>query len=133
MPDQEENADIIISQIQIIMSAIDEDQCYTALNECDFFIKMLPVELQKEKNIAKLQKRLNNFLLNQSNVRILRLLQKLKTEVDTAIEYFDLDIGTDERLFFQTELEQDLLLTYAEIRNMFGWIIREKLGGDLDL
>jgi len=132
MPDQEENADIITNQITIIMGAIDEDQCYTAVNECDLLIKMLPLEIQAEKAVIKLHRRIKNFLLNQNNVRILRLLQKLKTEVDTAIEYFDEDIGTDARLNFQTELEADLLIAYDEMRTFFAWIIREKLGGEIE-
>jgi hypothetical protein len=133
MNDQENNNDIIVNQITLIMGAIDEDESYTVLNETDFLIKILPKELQEEKKIVKLKRRLDNFLLNKQNSRLLRLLQKLKTEPDVAVEYFAQDYGTDERLLFQEELEADMLTTYAEIRDVLAWIVREKLGGDIEI
>jgi hypothetical protein len=131
--DENNSIELITNQITIIMNAMDEDQCYSCLNETDFLLKMIPSELQKEKNVFKLHRRIKNFLLNQDNVRILRLMQKIKSEPETSVEYYDRDYGSDERLLFQNELEADLLITYDEIKTFLSWLIREQINGEIEL
>lgn len=126
-----EVVDTILNQVEKIMHAIAEDEAITVLSETDLLLKILDEQYKKEHDLDKLQEDIDHFLTDPNNTRLLRLQQRLKREVDTAIEYYDEDIGNDHRLFYQKDLEDDIVKIYSEIRTGLGIIIRTKLSGEL--
>jgi hypothetical protein len=66
-------------------------------------------------------------------MRTLKLMQRVKTEIDTSIEYYDEDVGQDSRLFYQTKLEGMMIGLQEEIRGVLAVIIREKTGSGIEV
>lgn len=126
-----EQIDTILNLIEKIQTAIAEDEAISALSETDLLLKILDDEYKKKNKLDKIQKKITHFLTNPNNSRMLRLQQRLKREIDTAIEYYDEDIGNDHRLFYQKEMEEDIIALYDEIRTAMATIIRNKLSGDI--
>lgn len=123
---------LLIGQIEKIMNAIDLDEPMTALSETSLLIKTIPKEtFEKYPQIKKLEKKINGMLLNPRTHRLLRLNSVLKKEIETYIEYLDEDIGNDARLYYQEELEAELMLLMEEIRNFISIIIKERLNDDI--
>ena len=129
--DSVEQIDTLLNQCEKIMNAIAQDLAIVAFSETDLLLKILDDEFKKSHKLDKLQIKVSHFLLNPDNSRLLRLQQKLKEDQEVAVEYFAEDIGNDERLFYQTELEKDVLEIYDEIRTGIAIIIRKKLSGDI--
>ena len=127
-----ETIDVILNQIEKVMHAIGEDEAITALSETDLLLKMLDEEYIKKYKLEKLKTDISHFLKNPDNSRMLRLQQRLKREVDTAIEYYDEDIGNDHRLFYQKDMEEDLIALYDDIRTGMAIIMKTKLTGDIN-
>lgn len=121
---------LIVNQIQDIMKAISTDDPYTALTETDLLLKTINVKDYPSAN--ELQKKIDSFLLDKTNNRILRLNSVTKREIETHIEYLDKDIGQDHRLFYQKELEEDLISLYGEIRTFLANIIKKKLSENFE-
>lgn len=133
MSDIPEAYALLIKQIENITTALTQDDQISVLTETDILLKTLNSKFIKEHQLEKLQKRIDHFLLNQTNYRLLRLNQKVKLEIDTAIEYYDKDIGMDDRLFYQEELEQDLMELNRDIRNFIAIIIKKKLSEEFTI
>lgn len=127
-----EEIELIMESKTNIMTSISNDEPYTAINEMDLLLKMMPEEFKKKHKLTLLEKKLKNFLLNKTNNRILRLNQRVKLEVETAIEYYDKDIGEDPRLLYNKLLEEDILKIQDEIREALGTILKSKLSGEID-
>ena len=115
------------------MSAINEDQHINMLNETELLLNTLDTKFLTKHRLTKLQKKINKVLTSEENMRILRLMQRIKTETDTSVEYYDKDIGQDERLFYQQEMEEEMLEFQNEIRKALATIIKEKTSGAIDL
>jgi hypothetical protein len=124
---------LLIKQIENITNALTQDDQISVLTETDILLKTLTPKFTQEHQLDKLQKKINNFLLNHTNYRILRLNQKVKTEIDTAIEYYDKDRGNDHRLFYQKQLEQDLMELNQEIRTFIALLIKNKLSEEFQI
>jgi hypothetical protein len=88
-------------------------------------LKMFDNKYLKANNLIELQKRIKATLTSESNMRTLRLMQTIKTETDTRCEYFDADVGSDSRLFYQEEMEEDMISYEEEIRTAISKIIKE--------
>ena len=128
-----EEIEIIIEAKNKILDSIDQDQPYTAINHMDFLLKILDTNFKKQNQLEKLEKKIKNFLLNPNNNRLLRLNQKVKTELETAIEFYDIDIGNDQRLFYNEPLEKDLLQIQNDMKEALATIINQKITGELEL
>jgi response regulator RpfG family c-di-GMP phosphodiesterase len=128
--DNHNEEEIIHNIINKVNESIDNDQPYPALNQTDFLIMMLKPEEKAKYELKELQKGIDTFLLNPLNNRILRLNQWVKSDQETAIEYYSRDIGNDERLFFQEELEKDLINLMKLIKQKMAEITKDKLGDD---
>lgn len=131
MPEIPEAYSLLIDQIKTVMVSINADDPYTTMNETDLLLKTLNQEFKKKNDLDQLQTKIDNFLLVPANNRILRLNSRIKQELETAIEYYDTDIGNDTRLFYQENLEQDILEVIGEIRSFLALIINNKLNDDI--
>lgn len=132
VPETADSIDFTLNTIEKIMHAINEDESYVAMNETDLLLKTLDSKYKKEKKLDELELSIANFLKNPKNSRLLRLLQKVKREIDTGIEYYDEDIGNDHRLFYQNDLEEDVNIVYEKIRAALASIIKDKLGNEIN-
>lgn len=86
---------------------------------------MFDKEFLKANNIFDLQKSIDKILNNEKHMRILRLMQTIKTEVDSRIFYYDRDYGSDPTLFYQKETEETMLSLESDIRKAVAVIIQE--------
>jgi hypothetical protein len=120
--------DIILDNINQILTSIDNDEPYSPINRTDFLFKMLGDDFIKNHNLLPLHKRIKNFLLNPTNNRMLRMNQRIKLEIETAVEYLDKDIGNDTRLFYKTELEKEILNIHDDIRTALAIIVQNQIG-----
>jgi len=128
-----DQTDFIYDQIRTIMNSINEDKYLNMLNETALLLQILDQNFKKQHKLTKIEKTINNILQDDTRIRILKLLQRIKNETDTAIEYYDKDIGQDERLYYQEEFEKDMIEIQAQIRKTLATIIKEKLSGQLEL
>ncbi len=124
---------LLIDQIRSITKSLNADDAISAISETDTLMKTLSKENIEKYKLKELQRLCNTFLLDNKNNRILRINQRIKEEQETAIEYYDKDIGEDHRLFYDEELEKELLKTYNEIRKLLATLIKEKLTDTIDL
>lgn len=131
MADVPEALSLLIDQIKTVMVSINADDPYTTMNETDLLLKTLVPEFKKTHDLDKLQKKIDNFLLQPANNRILRLNSRIKQELETAIEYYDADIGQDTRLLYQNDLESDILEVMGDIRTFLALLINTKLNDDI--
>lgn len=131
IPDIPEAYSLLIDQIKTVMVSINADDPYTTMNETDLLLKTLNDDFKLLHGLDELQKRLDNFLLVPANNRILRLNSRIKQELETAIEYYDTDIGQDTRLLFQNDLESDILEVMSDIRSFLALLINTKLNDDI--
>jgi hypothetical protein len=89
----------------------------------------LSEEYFEDKKILEIRKEIETMLDNENDMRILKLNAKIKSETETAIEYFDKDIGTDERLFYKPELESQILDTQKKVRLLLSLLVKKREGG----
>lgn len=133
MIEQTEPVDFLFDEVRNIMESINEDQHIKMLNETELLLNTLDDKFLKEHRLNKLKTKINKILTTEQNMRILRLMQRIKKETDTSIEYYDADRGQDDRLFYQEELEEEMLDLQNQIRKALAIIIKEKTSGTLDL
>lgn len=115
----------IIDTCTKIIDSITINDNIAMLNNMSLILKMFEKDFLKQNKLLELQKRIDATLTNEQNMRILRMMQTIKTETDTRIEYFDKDIGSDERLFYQQEMEEEMIGFEQEIRTAVSKIIKE--------
>jgi len=128
-----DQVDFIYDQIRTIMNSINEDKYLNMLNETALLLQILDNEFKTQHNLTKIEKIINKILTDDTKVRVLKLLQRIKNETDTAIEYYDRDIGQDARLFYQEQFEKDMINIQTNIRKALAIIIKERLSGGLEL
>ena len=115
----------IIDTCTKIIDSITNDDNIAMLNNTNLILNLFDKKYLKENQLTDLQKRINATLTNEANMRILRMMQTIKTETDTRIEYYDEDRGQDNRLFYQQEMEEEMLNYQQEIRQAMAIIIKE--------
>jgi hypothetical protein len=116
----------IIETCQKIMDSITINDHIAMLNNTSLLLKLFDKEYIKQNKLTNLQERITGTLTNEANMRTLRMMQTIKTETDTRIEYFELpNRGSDERLFYQEEMEEDMINYEEEIRTAISKIIKE--------
>jgi hypothetical protein len=125
--------DWIYEQTNKIMEAINKDDHVTMLNETDLILKVMGQEFLKAHKFGKIHAKIKEILNDEPSMRILKLMQRVKTEVDTSIEYYDKDRGQDERLFYQTPVEEQMIYIQEDIREVLSTIIREKTGSGIEV
>ena len=125
--------DFIFDEIKEIMESINQDQHITMLNHTELLLNTLDEKFLEQHQLKELKNKINEILTSEKNMRVLRLMQRIKKETDTSIEYYDADRGQDERLFYQQTLEEEMLELQNEIRKALAIIITEKTSGTLDL
>jgi hypothetical protein len=121
----EETERFIVDTCTRILDSITQDDNIAMLNQTSMLLQLYDKEFLKENKLLTLQGKIDNTLINEKNMRILRMMQTIKTETDTRIEYYDKDVGSDERLFYQEEMEEEMLTFQQEIRTAVSKIIRE--------
>ena len=122
------NPDILQFTLDLCMKVIDSinaNDSVAMLNQTSILLKLQDKEFLKDNNLIKIKEKIDKTLTNEKNMRVLRMMQTIKTEVDTRIEYFDADIGADHRLFYQQEMEQEMISFEQEIRKAISTIITE--------
>jgi hypothetical protein len=122
-----EGFQLLLEQIRRITEAMNEDDPITAITETNILLQSLNPQFLKDNQLEWLLKQTHKLLTDPDLNRLLRLNKRLKEEVETAIEYYDKNIGSDQRLYYQHQIEKDLNKTYAHIRTMISIIIRKKL------
>jgi hypothetical protein len=95
------------------------------LNQTSIILQLYDKDFLKQNKLLELQKRIDATLTNEKNMRILRMMQTIKTETDTRIEYYDRDVGSDERLYYAQEMEEEMIDFEQEIRTAVSKIIQE--------
>jgi hypothetical protein len=125
--------DWIYEQSNKIMEAINSDDHIKMLNETDLILKVVGKEFLTLHKFNKLHQRIHLILNDEPDMRALKLMQRVKTEIDTSIEYYDKDVGQDERLFYQDKLETAMIELQEEIRGVLAVIIREKTGSGIEV
>jgi hypothetical protein len=125
--------DWIYEQTNKIMEAINKDDHVMMLNETDLLLKVMGQEFMNAHKFGKIYAKIKEILNDEPSMRVLKLMQRVKTEVDTSIEYYDKDRGQDERLFYQTPIEEQMIHTQEDIRKVLSTIIREKTGSGIEV
>jgi hypothetical protein len=113
-----------------IIDSITANDNVAMLNQTSVILKLYDNEFLKQNKLLELKKKIELTLSNEKNMRILRMMQTVKTEVDTRIEYFDADVGSDQRLFYQQEMEEEMIMFENEIRTAVSKIIIELTSRD---
>jgi hypothetical protein len=126
----EETERFIIDTCTRILDSITNDDNIAMLNQTSMILQLYDKEFLKANKLLKLQEKIDNTLTNEKNMRILRMMQTIKTETDTRIEYYDQDIGQDERLFYQQDMEEEMIAFQQEIRVAVSKIIKELSADD---
>jgi len=108
-----------------IIDTINTGDNVAMLNQTSILLQLFDKEYLKKNKLADLQKRIKATLTNEPNMRVLRMMQTIKTETDTRIEYLDEDRGNDERLFYQEDMEKEMIGFEEEIRTAVSTIIKE--------
>ena len=126
LPEQQRETDYIYSLTERILNYIREEDYLGMLNETDVLLKFLEEDFKIEQSLEKLEKEIHTLLLDESRMRIVKLLQSVKTEQDTKIEYYDIDRGIDERLKYRGTVEKELLTLQEKIRDMISKVLKNK-------
>ena len=121
---ENEEIDYLYEQINKIMSSINEDKPINMLNETDLLIKSLTEE-EKDEETKKLEEVINKILTNPELIREIKLNQRIKTEIETGIEYYSEDLGDDKRIRYNRKLEKNLTLLQEAIRELISKIIKK--------
>jgi len=128
-----EGYQLLVEQIRKITEAMNEDQPITVLTETSILLQTLTPEYTKTHKLEQLLKTVEKLLNTTQHNRILRINQRIKEENETAIEYYDENIGTDHRLYYQHDTEKLLTTTYSQIRTLISTIIKNKLTEGINL
>jgi len=129
---EEKPLDFMYEQIMKIMISINQDDNLTMLNETDLLLKILPEEFKKENQMIELETEIQKVLNDKEDLRLLRIIQKVKAEADLSIEYYDMDRGDDHRLFYREKTEAKFFKLQEKIREALSKIIKQKLIEDID-
>jgi hypothetical protein len=121
---EQSEIDYTLLKINRIMEAMNNDDQLSVLNETDLLLKFL----HKNKAVNPLEKEISILLLDPDKMRIIKLLKELKKDIDLSTEYYDIDRGNDDKLFYKKDIEKAMLLLNDRIRSFLSEIIKEKIG-----
>lgn len=126
--------EFLFDEIKVLMDCISESDHVAMLNHASLILSSIPDETKKRlPQTTKILTKINKVLTYEPNMRILRLMQKVKKEVDTGIEYYSPEIGNDERLFYKQNLEKEMISFEHEIRKVMADIIKDQTQSILNI
>lgn len=108
-----------------IIDTINVGDNIAMLNQTSILLQLYTKDFLKQNKLLELQERIDKVLGNEKNMRILRMMQTIKIETDTRIEYFDENIGSDHRLDYEQGMEEEMIGFEQEIRTAVSKIIKE--------
>ena len=123
----------ILDLIMALKDKMGEDNPFASLIDADILLKTIEPKWIKEHGFQTLQEDIDNFLMNETHNRLLRMNTAIKKDPELYVELLGRDIGKDDRLFYQTEFEKDLILLMARIRLFLATIIKTRFGDGFDL
>jgi len=133
MADEQQQVDILYEQTNKIMDSINLDKPVTTLNETDLLIKTLPKKfIDKHKETIIVEAKIRNILMDKIAMRHLRLIQNIKSELETSTEYYDQDVGTDKRLNYKEGFEEVMTELNEEIRKLLSNVNRDLITEDIE-
>ena len=133
MADEQQQVDILYEQTIKIMDSINLDKPVTTLNETDLLIKTLPKKfIDKHKETIIVEAKIRNILMDKIAMRHLRLIQNIKSELETSTEYYDQDVGTDKRLNYKEGFEEVMTELNEEIRKLLSNVNRDLITEDIE-
>jgi hypothetical protein len=124
--EEQREIDYTYEQTIRIIHCMSVDDYHGMLNETDILLNCFDDEQIKVLGLSFLAKKISGLLVDEKWMRLVSLLQKIKAEVDTGIEYFDDDRGLDERLIYRPKLEKELLELKRDIRKAISNILKKK-------
>jgi hypothetical protein len=124
--EEQREVDYTYEQTIRIIHNMSLDDYNGMLNETDILLNCFDDEKLKIFGLIDLRKKISSLLVDEGKMRLISLLQKIKTETDTGIEYLDEDRGLDERLIYRPKLEKELLELKSEIRKAISKILKNK-------
>lgn len=127
LTNMDEEKGFMYNECMRIMDALNNDDTIAMLNETQIILRIIPDDIKFD----KLEKDISKILQDDKTMRILHLMKKIKAEVETAIEYYYIDRGRDERLFYQEDLEKKLNKLKEEIRIAISIILKNYGGIEL--
>ena len=122
----------LLEQTSAILSGMNKDDHVCVLNHTDILLSMIPDSIIKELKLQKLKFEVQALLQDKDQMRVLHLLQKVKEELETSIEYYYKDRGRDDRLYYNVDVETKMIRINAEIRKAIGSLLKT-IGGEVDL
>lgn len=120
MVEQEDS--FVFEIVRTIINGINKDEHITVLNNVSLLFNIIDPDL-KDKEIKSLEKEVDEILNNHNTMRVLRVINKVKEENSTSIEYYYKDRGRDARLFYNYELENKMMTLNKRIRIALSKII----------
>ena len=133
MADEQQQVDILYEQTNKIMDSINLDKPVTTLNETDLLIKTLPKKfIDKHKETIIVEAKIRNILMDKIAMRHLRLIQNIKSELETSTEYYDQDVGTDKRLNYKEGFEEVMTELNEEIRKLLSNVNKDLITEDIE-
>lgn len=122
-----------LGQIEKITQAMNEDNPITVFENTDILLQTFDSTFIKTHGFEPLNKKIKQYLTNPQSNRLLRLNSRVKLEIETSIEYYDKNIGHDERLDYDKNFEKEILEVYTMTRRLLAIIISTKLNDSFEL
>lgn len=130
--EEAEEKDFLYEQVIKIMTAMNQDQQYTMLNETDLILNIIPPSFKEAYDFLELGKEVRGILNNKDKLKHLKLIQRIKAETETGIEYYSQDLGDDERLLYGEDFENTMMTLQQKIRDALGKIMKKLLVEDTE-
>jgi hypothetical protein len=129
----EETQPFILDLIMALKEKMGQDEPFSTLIDADILLKTIEPEWINKHGFQNLQSDIDNFLVNQTHNRMIRLNSAIKKDPDLYVELLGRDIGKDDRLFYREEFEKDLILLMLDIRKFMALIIKTRMGDSFNL
>jgi hypothetical protein len=126
--------EFFFKEVEVLMDSISENDHVAMLNHASLILSSIPDETKKRlPQTGKLLTKINKVLGYEPNMRILKLMQRVNREVETAVEYYSPPVGSDERLFYKQNLEKEMTMFENEIRKVIAEIIKDQTQSVLNI
>ena len=122
----------VYEQIVKIMDNINIDNALSVLNETDLLLKIMSEEFKKEHKLIELENNIHIILMDTDLLQQVKLYTRLKAELETSVEYYGKDRGSDTRLHFNKDMEDRIMEIQEEIRTALSKIINYRLKDIID-
>jgi hypothetical protein len=122
----------VTTQCLSIVDAMNRDDAIAVFNNCQVLFGLFNDDFKVDKKIKPVEDKINKILVDNEKMRRLYLLQRIKSEVETSIEYYYKDRGRDDRLFYAENLENECRNLYTEIRKCLTIILSNSGAISLD-